>query len=65
MPVLYFARHGETDFNAAHRLQGQYQTSLNALGRQQAVASGELLCDLFERDRFRASDFSYVSSPLN
>jgi broad specificity phosphatase PhoE len=65
VPVLYFVRHGETDFNAAHRLQGQYQTSLNALGRQQAVASGELLRGLFERDRSHASDFSYVSSPLN
>jgi probable phosphoglycerate mutase len=39
VPVLYFARHGETDFNVAHRLQGQYQTSLNALGRQQATTS--------------------------
>lgn len=65
MPVLYFMRHGETDFNVAQRLQGQYQTSLNARGRQQAVASGELLRDLFARDRLHASDFPYVSSPLN
>ena len=65
MPVLYFMRHGETDFNAAHRLQGQYQTSLNARGRQQAEIGGDLLRDLFERDRLQASDLSYVSSPLN
>jgi broad specificity phosphatase PhoE len=65
VPVLYFMRHGETDFNAAHRLQGQYQTSLNARGRQQAEIGGDLLRDLFERDRLRASDLSYVSSPLN
>ena len=65
MPVLYFARHGETDFNAAHRLQGQYQTSLNALGREQAAISGQLLRDLFAQERHQASDFHYVSSPLN
>jgi broad specificity phosphatase PhoE len=65
MPVLYFARHGETDFNVAHRLQGQYQTSLNALGRQQAAITGQVLSDLFVRDRFQAKDFHYVSSPLN
>jgi probable phosphoglycerate mutase len=63
--VLYFARHGETDFNVAHRLQGQYQTSLNALGRQQAAITGQVLSDLFARDRFQAKDFHYVSSPLN
>jgi probable phosphoglycerate mutase len=65
MPVLYFARHGETDFNVAHRLQGQYQTSLNVLGRQQAAITGQVLSDLFARDRFQAKDFHYVSSPLN
>jgi broad specificity phosphatase PhoE len=65
VPVLYFVRHGETDFNVAQRLQGQYQTSLNAHGRQQAAHSGKLLKDLFVRDRFQAGDFDYVSSPLN
>ena len=65
MPVLYFARHGETDFNAVHRLQGQYQTSLNALGRQQAAVAGHVILDLFARDRLQASEFHYVSSPLN
>jgi broad specificity phosphatase PhoE len=65
VPVLYFMRHGETDFNVAQRLQGQYETSLNARGREQAVSGGELLRDLFERDRLDAAVFSYVSSPLN
>jgi probable phosphoglycerate mutase len=65
VPVLYFARHGETDFNAAHRLQGQYQTSLNALGGEQAATVGLLLRDLFAQQRHKASDFHYVSSPLN
>jgi probable phosphoglycerate mutase len=63
--VLYFVRHGETDFNVAQRLQGQYQTSLNAHGRQQAARCGELLDDLFARDWLRPGDFAYASSPLN
>ena len=65
MPVLYFVRHGETDFNVAHRLQGQYQTSLNMLGRQQAAIAGQVLRDLFARGRRQANEFHYVSSPLN
>jgi probable phosphoglycerate mutase len=65
VPVLYFARHGETDFNAAHRLQGRYQTSLNELGRQQAVTVGEVLHDLFARERQTPENFHYASSPLN
>ena len=64
MPVLYFVRHGETDFNVAQRLQGRTETRLNARGRQQAAIAGELLDDLFARDRHRAGDFAYVSSPL-
>ena len=64
MPVLYFVRHGETDFNVAQRLQGRYQTSLNARGRQQAEVVGDILHDLFERDGRGADEFFYVSSPL-
>jgi broad specificity phosphatase PhoE len=64
MPVLYYIRHGETDFNAEQRLQGRQDTLLNARGRLQAKDSGELLHDLFERDRRDAGDFVYVSSPL-
>jgi broad specificity phosphatase PhoE len=65
VPVLYFVRHGETDFNVGQRLQGRYQTSLNARGRQQAAFCGDLLGDLLARDKLAAGDFAYVSSPLN
>jgi broad specificity phosphatase PhoE len=64
MPVLYLVRHGETDFNVEQRLQGQYETSINARGRLQATESGVLLRDLFARDQRRADEFAYVSSPL-
>jgi broad specificity phosphatase PhoE len=64
MPILYYVRHGETDFNIEHRLQGQYETSLNARGREQALACGELLRELLAREGRPATDYGYVSSPL-
>jgi probable phosphoglycerate mutase len=64
MPLLYLIRHGETDFNVAQRLQGRYETSLNARGRQQAKQCSAVLRDLFARDRRPADDCAYVASPL-
>jgi probable phosphoglycerate mutase len=64
MPVLYYVRHGETDFNVEARLQGRRDTELNAHGREQAKESGELLRDLFARNGREAADFDYVASPL-
>ena len=64
MAVLYYVRHGETDFNRQGRLQGRRDTVLNAHGRQQAAECGVLLHDLFARDHRRPQDFKYVASPL-
>jgi broad specificity phosphatase PhoE len=64
MPVLYFIRHGETDFNVAQRLQGRSETRLNARGRSQGREIAGVLRDLFERDWHQPSDYAYVSSPL-
>jgi probable phosphoglycerate mutase len=64
MPVLYYVRHGETDFNVEARLQGRQDTELNSHGRRQAAECGTLLRDLFARDRRPASDLAYVASPL-
>ena len=63
-PVLYYLRHGETDWNAEGRLQGQRDIALNALGRRQAVHCGQILRDLFERDGRQPENFDYISSPL-
>jgi broad specificity phosphatase PhoE len=64
MPVLYYVRHGETDWNIEQRLQGHRDTALNARGRRQAASCGKLLGELLARDGHAAADCTYVSSPL-
>jgi broad specificity phosphatase PhoE len=64
MPVLYYIRHGETDWNAEQRLQGHRDTPLNARGRGQASYCGGILHDLLKRDGRTPADCAYVSSPL-
>jgi probable phosphoglycerate mutase len=63
-PVLYFVRHGQTDWNAERRLQGQQDIPLNTLGRAQATRCGSILSGLFARDGLRAAELDYVASPL-
>ena len=36
--TIYLVRHGETDWNATGRLQGQEDVELNANGQQQALS---------------------------
>ena len=40
---LVMLRHGQTEFNAGSRMQGQLDTELSDLGRDQAVAAAEVL----------------------
>jgi broad specificity phosphatase PhoE len=63
-PVLYYIRHGETDWNVAGRLQGSRDTPLNAVGRRQAAACADILRDLLARDGRAPGDFAHVASPL-
>jgi len=63
-PVVYYIRHGETDWNVAGRLQGRHDIPLNAKGRTQATCCGGILKDMFTRDGFNAASFDYMSSPL-
>ncbi len=61
-PLLSYIRHGETDWNRESRLQGQRDIPMNANGRAQARACGEILRDLIAREPGPELDF--VSSPL-
>jgi broad specificity phosphatase PhoE len=63
-PILYFVRHGETDWNRERRLQGQHDIPLNPLGRTQAERCGVLLRGLLAKGDLAVSDYDYVASPL-
>lgn len=59
--TLYFVRHGETDWNAVGRFQGQTDIPLNEKGRRQAAGNGATLARLLGE---QAHTVDYVASPL-
>jgi len=59
--LIYVVRHGQTDWNAERRLQGQKDIPLNAIGRAQAWQNG---IDLAEILKVEAIPFEFVASPL-
>lgn len=61
IPPLYFVRHGETDWNAEGRLQGQRDIPLNDVGRVQAEETGRILA----RIEPGFPDLAYWGSPLS
>lgn len=60
LPLIYFVRHGQTDWNVEGRLQGQADTDINETGRRQASANGLLLRELVPNP----VAFDFVASPL-
>jgi broad specificity phosphatase PhoE len=63
-PLLYYCRHGETDWNVEGRLQGQRDIALNPLGRTQGTRCGEILHDLLAPDGIDPATLDFVASPL-
>ena len=43
MKQIFFVRHGQTEWNAIRRMQGQWNSNLNELGREQADVNGRFL----------------------
>ena len=58
--TIYFIRHGETEWNAEARYQGQADIPMNARGRAQAARNGETLRPLLPE----IAKADYVASPL-
>jgi broad specificity phosphatase PhoE len=59
-PLVYFVRHGQTDWNVEGRLQGQADTDINRRGREQADRNGRVLAGLIEKPEA----FDFVASPM-
>ncbi|MBB4184848.1 histidine phosphatase family protein [Sinorhizobium terangae] len=59
--LVYMVRHGQTDWNAESRLQGQKDIPLNETGRRQATGNGLALAEILGRE---ANNFDFVASPL-
>jgi broad specificity phosphatase PhoE len=64
VPTIYYIRHGETQWNADGKLQGQQDIPLNDLGRTQAAHAGNILAGLFARDGRNEQSLAFVASPL-
>lgn len=58
--IIYFSRHGETDWNVSQRIQGQLDIDINDNGRSQADRNGDMLKSLIGA----GAGFDFVASPL-
>ena len=65
MPTLYVLRHGQTEFNLQHRVQGRCDSPLTPLGVEQARAAGRWLAGRGVRfDRMCTSPLGRAASTL-
>ncbi|WP_228259528.1 histidine phosphatase family protein [Siculibacillus lacustris] len=62
--TIYHIRHGETDWNAAGRLQGGRDIPLNDRGRRQADGNGRALGAHFSAIQRDPSTLTWIASPL-
>lgn len=58
--TIFFIRHGETDWNAELRYQGQHEVPLNENGRDQAKRNGEALRAMLPS----IAQMEFIASPL-
>ncbi|WP_279481559.1 histidine phosphatase family protein [Aureimonas sp. SK2] len=61
LPLIYLCRHGQTDWNASARLQGQSDIPLNRQGVAQAQRNGRYLANVLKSE---CAAFDFVSSPM-
>lgn len=59
-PLIYFIRHGLTDWNITRRIQGQAERDITEVGRMQATRNGEKLLTLIGA----GTDYDFVASPM-
>lgn len=59
--MIILLRHGETEWNAVRRIQGQSESRLTPLGERQARAMARLAAELAARE---GGDWRLVASPL-
>ncbi|WP_169053457.1 histidine phosphatase family protein [Alteraurantiacibacter aquimixticola] len=57
--MIYLLRHGQTEYNLEHRIQGRMDSPLTSLGREQAEAMGRTLRQLLEDGH----EFEIIASP--
>lgn len=62
---LIFLRHGETDWNAQGRLQGQQDIDLNATGLEQSARAALKIKKLLQRLQLSDEHLHFVASPLS
>ncbi len=60
LPPIYLLRHGQTEWNAQGRFQGQMNSDLTDAGKAHAAAQGRLLAQVFET----FPDIDIFASPL-